>query len=253
MGKISSVEDVVLEHEEDVKEDGEEAETELGRVAKDARPVVVVVSDQDHLQGEVEVFEDQQITIMTWMMERLPPVKSRSIFPMLQPTVLFRRKFMYACGTYLPLRMSNILMTGIRWWSFHPLYDCDPQFDIGEVVEHVQPGDDADSGQDEGGRDEDGDAQQDRQAPLRHTLVAPLEDEALKQQWCEDILFRCFFPWSFLADLKDSDGGGEDCMDGKEDIRRCDRKNSSRVLRVIFSLQPHIPISWPGSFSVVMW
>lgn len=65
MGKISSVEDVVLEHEEDVKEDGEEAETELGRVAKDARPVVVVVSDQDHLQGEVEVFEDQQITIMT--------------------------------------------------------------------------------------------------------------------------------------------------------------------------------------------
>ena len=57
MGKISSVEDVVLEHEEDVKEDGEEAETELGRVAKDARPVVVVVSDQDHLQGGIEVFE----------------------------------------------------------------------------------------------------------------------------------------------------------------------------------------------------
>ena len=51
MGKISSVEDIVLEHEKDVEEDGEEAETELGRVAKDARPVVVVVGDQAHLQG----------------------------------------------------------------------------------------------------------------------------------------------------------------------------------------------------------
>ena len=77
--------------------------------------------------------------------------------------------------------MSNILMKSVRWSSFHSLYDCDPQFDIGEVVEHVQPGDDADSGQDEGDRDEDGDAQQDRQAPLGHLLVAPLKDEALKQ------------------------------------------------------------------------
>ena len=54
MGKISSVEDIVLEHEEDIEEDGEEAETELGRVAKDARPVVVVVSDQDHLQQRID-------------------------------------------------------------------------------------------------------------------------------------------------------------------------------------------------------
>ena len=56
MGKISSVEDVMLEHEENVEEDGEEAEAELGRVAKDARPVVVVVSDQDHLQEAIEIF-----------------------------------------------------------------------------------------------------------------------------------------------------------------------------------------------------
>ena len=60
MWEISSVEDVVLEHEEDVKEDGEEAETKFGRVAKDARPVIVVVSDQDHLQeGGIEVFKHQ--------------------------------------------------------------------------------------------------------------------------------------------------------------------------------------------------
>ena len=56
MWKISSVEDVVLQHEEDVEEDREEAETKLGRIAKDARPVVVVVSDQDHLQRGVDVF-----------------------------------------------------------------------------------------------------------------------------------------------------------------------------------------------------
>ena len=54
--KISSVEDIVLKHEEDVKEDGEEAEAELGWIAKDARPVVVVVSDQDHLQVAIEAF-----------------------------------------------------------------------------------------------------------------------------------------------------------------------------------------------------
>ena len=59
MWKISSVEDVVLQHEEDVKEDGEEAETKLGRIPKDARPVVVVVSDQDHLQGGIVVFDHQ--------------------------------------------------------------------------------------------------------------------------------------------------------------------------------------------------
>ena len=67
-----------------------------------------------------------------------------------------------------------------RWSSFDPLYDCDPQFDIGEVVEHVQPGDDADGGEDEDDPDEDGDAQQDRQAPFGHLLVASLEDKALK-------------------------------------------------------------------------
>ena len=54
MGQIPSVEDIVLEHEEDVKEDGEKAEAKLGRVAKDARPVIVVVSDQDHLQRGVD-------------------------------------------------------------------------------------------------------------------------------------------------------------------------------------------------------
>ena len=50
----------MLIHEEDVEEDGEEAEAELGGVAKDGAPVVVVVGDDEHLgdaeetAGEVE-------------------------------------------------------------------------------------------------------------------------------------------------------------------------------------------------------
>ena len=49
MGKVASVEDVVLQHEEDVEEHREETKTELGGIAEDARPVVVVVCNQDHL------------------------------------------------------------------------------------------------------------------------------------------------------------------------------------------------------------
>ena len=50
----------MLVHEEDVEENGEEAEAELGGVAKDGAPVVVVVGDDEHLAdaeepaGEVE-------------------------------------------------------------------------------------------------------------------------------------------------------------------------------------------------------
>ena len=54
MGKVASVEDVVLQHEEDVEEHGEETETKLGGIAEDARPVVVVVRNQDHLQQELD-------------------------------------------------------------------------------------------------------------------------------------------------------------------------------------------------------
>ena len=54
MRKVASVEDVVLQHEEDVEEHGEETETKLGGIAEDARPVVVVVRNQDHLQRELD-------------------------------------------------------------------------------------------------------------------------------------------------------------------------------------------------------
>ena len=54
MRKVAPVEDVVLQHEEDVEEHGEETETKLGGIAEDARPVVVVVRNQDHLQQELD-------------------------------------------------------------------------------------------------------------------------------------------------------------------------------------------------------
>ena len=54
MREVASVEDVVLQHEEDVEEHGEETEAKLGGIAEDARPVVVVVRDQDHLQRELD-------------------------------------------------------------------------------------------------------------------------------------------------------------------------------------------------------
>ena len=53
MREVAPVEDVVLQHEEDVKEDGEEAEAELGGVAEDAAPVVVVVGNQHHLRQDM--------------------------------------------------------------------------------------------------------------------------------------------------------------------------------------------------------
>ena len=53
MGEVAPVEDVVLQHEEDVEKDGEEAEAELGGVAEDAAPVVVVVGNQHHLRADM--------------------------------------------------------------------------------------------------------------------------------------------------------------------------------------------------------
>lgn len=60
MGHVAPVQPVVLRDEQDVEQDGEEAETELGRVPEDGSPVVVVVADEEHLEdgerpaGEVE-------------------------------------------------------------------------------------------------------------------------------------------------------------------------------------------------------
>ena len=88
MRLVVPVEDVVLKDEEDVKENREESKTKLGGVAEYTAPVIVVVGDQNHL-GEILKMKLVRMKL-TWRMLRLPPVKSRRMLPMLQPTVLFR-------------------------------------------------------------------------------------------------------------------------------------------------------------------
>ena len=49
MRKVSSVEDIVLQHEEDVKDNREETQPKLGGVTKQRTPVIIVVSYEEHL------------------------------------------------------------------------------------------------------------------------------------------------------------------------------------------------------------
>ena len=49
MRGVAPIEDVVLQHEEDIEHDGEESQPELGGVAEQRVPVVIVVGDQEHL------------------------------------------------------------------------------------------------------------------------------------------------------------------------------------------------------------
>lgn len=44
------VQDVVLYHEQDVKEYGEQSQAELGRITEQRVPIIVIVCVQDHLQ-----------------------------------------------------------------------------------------------------------------------------------------------------------------------------------------------------------
>ena len=60
MGQVTPIEHIMLKHEEHVEDDGEEPQSELSGVPKEAAPVVVVVGDEEHLQhaqaasGEVQ-------------------------------------------------------------------------------------------------------------------------------------------------------------------------------------------------------
>ena len=61
VGRIAAIQPVVLHNEHHVKEDGDEAQAELGEVAKDGVPVVVVVADEEHLEhGEDAAGEVQE-------------------------------------------------------------------------------------------------------------------------------------------------------------------------------------------------
>ena len=76
-----------------------------------------------------------------------------------------------------------------QWSVDDLLYDCDAKLDVGEVVKHVEPADDADDRQDESHSDEYRDASENCKTPLRHTLVASLEDEALENCFWWHVLF----------------------------------------------------------------
>lgn len=50
VSKTVPVEHIMLQHEEDVKDETEQAKTELGHVPEERYPVVVVVRVEDHLE-----------------------------------------------------------------------------------------------------------------------------------------------------------------------------------------------------------
>jgi hypothetical protein len=50
----------VLHHEQDVKQDGDEAQAELGKVPKDGIPVIVVVADEKHLDHREDAAREVQ-------------------------------------------------------------------------------------------------------------------------------------------------------------------------------------------------
>ncbi len=49
VGRVAAVQPVVLHHEHQIEEHGDEAQPELGEVPEDGVPVVVVVADEEHL------------------------------------------------------------------------------------------------------------------------------------------------------------------------------------------------------------
>ena len=76
MRKVASVEHIVLEHEENVKYDREEAQTELGGVSEQTAPVIIVVGDEKHLKhAEAAACEVQQDVANTPAHSALTSVK----------------------------------------------------------------------------------------------------------------------------------------------------------------------------------
>jgi len=84
MRKVAPIQTVVLHHEQNVKQDGEEAESKLCRVPKDGTPVVVVVADEEHLQdGEGATREVEEDVADAPADRALPPVVHVSLWNVL--------------------------------------------------------------------------------------------------------------------------------------------------------------------------
>jgi len=123
----------VLENEENVKQDGEQAKTKLGRISEDGTPVIVVVRNQEHLQ-----YAERSSCKVENDISNAP---SRSALP---PEV--------------HVRLGDVLDEG------------DAELHVGAVVEEVEPADDSGEGEDQTDCDEDGDPTQNTHADFRHFL-----------------------------------------------------------------------------------
>ena len=135
---VPSVQAVVLHHEEDVKGDREESQSELGRVSEQGSPVIIVVRDHEHLEhAESAACEVQQ---------DVPNAPSDGAFP-----------------SEVHESLGYVLDEG------------DAELDVGTVEEEVQPGDDGCESEYEDDDDKQGNGGQDGGAGLGEGLVASLD------------------------------------------------------------------------------
>lgn len=133
----------MLDHEEYIKQDREQAKTKLGRISKNGTPVIIVIRNQKHLDNTEGASSEVKKYISN--------TPSRST---LSPEV-------HDC-------LGNVLDEG------------DSKLDIGAVVEEVQPGDDTGEREYQADTDEDGNATQNTPADFGHFLRASLKQDALK-------------------------------------------------------------------------
>jgi len=142
VGHTLAVENVVLKDEEDVEQNGEKAEAEFRRVAKNAVPVVVVVSLEEHLQnGEGAAGKVQ---------ENVANAPSIRAFPFV-----------------VHIRLRNVFDNG------------DKEFDIREILDETVPVHSPCSSANQRNQGEKKHPQQEQSAHFGYTLYAPFIQEAL--------------------------------------------------------------------------
>lgn len=143
VGEVAPVQEVVLGDEQDVEQDGEEPQTELGWISEDGAPVVVVIADEEHLDdgerstGEVE--------------DNVSDAPTHS-----------------ALTSVVHVRLGHILDESY------------PQLDVGTEVEEREPRQLRQQGADQAGAKEQEYQDQDTDTEAGYTLVPSLVEEALE-------------------------------------------------------------------------
>ena len=137
---VPSVEDVVLQHEENIEGNGEKSQPELCWVPEQRPPVVIVVSYQEHLEHAEGAAREVQ--------EDVPNAPPDSAFP-----------------AEVHESLGDVFDEG------------DAELDIWAVEQEVEPQDDGREGEYENDDDEHGDGRQDSETHLGDCLVASLDIE----------------------------------------------------------------------------